>query len=170
MMKVVMFFWNSILSAQRLVMFVTSICVLFLIASAAFMRYFLQKDFYGMEDIVLIMAFWMYFMGGAYASYEKSHISAEVVSAYVKNEQNKRILRLIASGVTAVLSWIFSYWGFLLVLWALESPKTTVMLHIPVIVPQTAIILGFFLMCLYSTIHFINDVRGFIRWKREGMQ
>ena len=167
-MKTVMFFWNALLRVQRIVMFITSLCVLSLMAAAAFMRYFLEMDFFGMEDLVLIVAFWMYFMGGAYASYEKSHISAEVVSAYIKNEHVKRVLKLMTAFITTAMSWIFSYWGYLLLLWGLESGRRTVMLHIHILVPQSAIILGFFLMTLYATVHFVNEIRSYLDWRRGG--
>ena len=166
-MKIIMFFWENLLRAQRLVMFLTSLSVLFLMAAAAFMRHFLQMDFFGMEDLVLIMAFWMYFMGAAYASYEKTHISAEVVSAYVKNENVKRILKLVTSLITTAMSMIFAYWGYLLLLWGLESGRRTVMLHIHILVPQAAIILGFFLMTLYAIVHFVNEIRNYLAWRKE---
>ena len=47
--------------------------------------------------------FWLYFIGGAYGSYSKEHVSAEVIPIYLKNKKTRNIVLLIKSGITKPL-------------------------------------------------------------------
>ena len=64
-------------------MFFGSMFLAIIISAAAFVRYLLGGDLYGYEEIVKLIAFWVYFMGAAYGSFNKTHVSADLVSSYV---------------------------------------------------------------------------------------
>ena len=153
--------WDGLLWVQRTLLFITAFFILLIIAVNVAMRYIFVIDFYGMEDIVLIAAWWCYFLGASYATYQRSHLSAEIVSIYVKNEAVKAVIKLFVSVATACLGGVFAYWGYIQLSWALSSRGTTTVLQLPLIIPQSAIILGFFLIAFYSLVNLINDVREF---------
>lgn len=154
-------FWKGLLKAQKIIMFLTSILVVGLISYGAALRYLFKADFFGLEDIILVVSFWMYFIGGAYASYDKSHISAEVIPTYIKNKRTRSIVVLLASLITTILSWLLTYWGFLLTLWGIEMFAKTPALGIPYVIPQGAIFIGLALMSFYFTVYLIEDFRSF---------
>ena len=158
--------WYGLLFVQRVLLFITSLFILLIMAVNVALRYFFKLDFYGMQDIVLIAAWWCYFLGAAYGTYEKSHLSADIVSLYIKNEHIKAVIKLIVSLATMGVSAIFAYWSYIQLMWALTSRGRTVVLQLPLIIPQSAIILGFFLICFYSLINLVLDVREFLS-KRE---
>ena len=154
-------FWKGLLLFQRVIMAITSIMVVGLISYGAAIRYTFEKDFYGVEDIVLLVAFWMYFIGGSYGSFRKTHISAEVIPNYIRNKKAKSFVRLVVSVCTTLLCFALTFWGFLLILWNLELMPTTPALGIPVVCSQGAIFLGLLLMSFYTAVYTIEDFRSY---------
>lgn len=58
------FFWDLLLRFQRFVIIVSSLFVVASIGATVVLRYIFKTDLYGLEEIVVIFAFWLYFMGG----------------------------------------------------------------------------------------------------------
>ena len=77
---------NLTCKLQEYICIVTGVIVCFLIVVAAFMRYVLAKDFYGSEELILLTAFWLYFIGSSLAARDDTHINADMTSLFVKNE------------------------------------------------------------------------------------
>ena len=69
-----------------------SLTVTGIIFLAVLLRYVFHSDLYGYEEIVVIFAFWLYFIGGSYGSYTRTHITADVVSVYVPDGKLKGFL------------------------------------------------------------------------------
>lgn len=128
------------------------ICVMLLVG--AFMRYVLQKDFYGMEELVLLVAFWMYFLGSAMASREETQVSADLVTSVVKSQKAKSILIVIKTMITLVLFFLMTRWAWLYVLWALKMKPTTPVHKIPMVIMYVSILLSF----AFSTIYEVRNL------------
>ena len=88
-MKVLKKIWDFLLTFEKVIMIIASILVVILITISVVMRYILEKNFPGMEELVVMVAFWIYFMGGIYGSYENSHITADILSVFVEKERTK---------------------------------------------------------------------------------
>ena len=67
------------------ILVITGIAVCVLIFSGAVMRYVLRTDFYGSEELILVAAFWMYFIGSAMAAKHNTQIKAEMLEMFIKN-------------------------------------------------------------------------------------
>jgi len=76
-----------LLRFQKTIMIFTSLSIVFLLTASTILRYFFKTDIPGVEELLLLPIFWLYFMGGSQASYEDSHISGELLSTYVKNKK-----------------------------------------------------------------------------------
>jgi TRAP-type C4-dicarboxylate transport system permease small subunit len=50
-------------------------------------RYVIGKGFFAIEQFVGYFAVWLYFIGSAYAAYERTQVSAEIVSMIFKSER-----------------------------------------------------------------------------------
>jgi len=155
--------WRVLLRFQRAIMFISVVSVILLISSGAVMRYVFKMDFYGIEDVTLVVAFWLYFIGGAYGSYSKNHVSAEVIPNYMKNKKSRNIVLIIKTVMTATLNWIFTYWAFMLLMWGFERFGRTATLGIPLVIPQSALFIGMLLMSFYTTIYAIEDIMQFMK-------
>lgn len=158
--------WNLLLKIQRFILVISGLFVIVGISLVVLFRYFLKLDLFGMEEIITIFAFWMYFIGGAYGAYERSHISADLVSSYVKNDRWRTSLKAINSIITAGLCVLFLKWAYDYFLWTLDANPKSTALHIPMIIPQSAILIGFILMSFYFLVHLVKDLKEVSKaWK-----
>ncbi|MDL2226079.1 TRAP transporter small permease subunit [Deltaproteobacteria bacterium OttesenSCG-928-M10] len=151
MLQLLSFFFERCLpKAMRFVIISTQILVTILIFSSVICRSIFDFDLYGYEDFVLIAAFWLYMIGGAYGSYEGSHITADILTEVVKRPKLKHVLVVSGSVLEIIISLIITVWGWQLVLWGIEKGARSIAWKIPSLVPQSAIFVGFAIMFLYS--------------------
>lgn len=152
-----------------IVCFVTTILLAVIITAATFVRYILHGDLYGYEEWIKLFAFWLYFMGAGYGAFAGTHISADLVNAYLPDGFFKRFLVfirwLITVGITALFAWYgwdYFYFGFVGPLGTFVAlPKTTVW-RIPLWTSYLSIFLGLVAMLYYFTIELIRATRDLI--------
>ncbi|MEG1661507.1 MAG: TRAP transporter small permease subunit, partial [Clostridiales bacterium] len=87
--KIARFLWRITIKIQEILLVLSSTFLALSICAMAFLRYVFQTDLFGLEEILLLLGMWLYFIGGAYGSFEKSQIKANVIEMLIKN---KRIL------------------------------------------------------------------------------
>ena len=150
-----------ILKVLRFIMISMSLTVAVVIGIAAALRYIFKMDMYGIEDFIIIFAYWLYFSGGAYGAYENSHITADILTVYMKNQKLKRGIICFSSLCTVLLSGLFAFWGWQMFKWQLEKGGASPIWRIPLYVPQSAITLGLTLMTFYFGLHFLENFRLF---------
>ena len=79
-------------------------------------RYLLHGEFYGAEELILAIAFWMYFIGAYVATHEDSHISADLFTGMLKTEKAKQYAKLVRLAISLI--------AFVLLTWlACRSPS-----------------------------------------------
>ena len=66
---------DGFIKVSEYVAFVLSAIVCAMIVWWSFKRYVFASEFYGAEELILAIAFWMYFIGAYIATHEDSHIS-----------------------------------------------------------------------------------------------
>lgn len=147
-------------------MLLSSVFIVIAICGIVAMRYIFSIDLYGIEEIIMMVSFWLYFLGSSMGSCEKSQISADILSTYITNQKAKRIMGLVTSLVTTTVCLLVTGWSFKFILWSMKmSPKTPVF-RFPVLIPQSAILVGFCLMSFYHVFHLINDTRIHLKLSR----
>jgi TRAP-type C4-dicarboxylate transport system permease small subunit len=99
-----------------------SLALSLLIAAAAFMRYVVRGDLYGYEEWVKLIAFWLYFMGGAYGAYNDTHVSADMVDSYFPEGKPRQVMVFIRQLITSVMSLVFTYFGYYFFMYGLLGP------------------------------------------------
>jgi len=55
--------WKFLVKLQRWLMVASSIFVMLIMCLEVLLRYVFKSDLFGIEEIVVIAAFWLYFMG-----------------------------------------------------------------------------------------------------------
>ncbi|ATW27024.1 TRAP transporter small permease [Candidatus Formimonas warabiya] len=154
--------WQGLLYFQKAVMIVTSIAVTCIIFLSVILRYIFKTDLYGIEEIVVMVAFWLYFMGSSYGSFEKSQIAADLLHLYLKSARSKQIANLITSSLTTLLGLLVNYWAVQFFIWGLQMDARSAIYRLPMVIPQSAVLVGFTLMSLYNVVYLIDDVKCFI--------
>jgi TRAP-type C4-dicarboxylate transport system permease small subunit len=155
-------FWKILLALVKYVMIICSISSTGCIIYAVFLRYVFKSNFYGSDEIILLFAFWLYFMGAVYGSYENSHIKADLLTVYLKNIRMKDFINLISLGILIVVNAILLTWAWGYFLWGLEKMPLSTSLRIPLVIPQSAVFFGLLLMEFYHIVHFIRNIYGYI--------
>jgi len=158
---------KGLLNAQAAIGVTASIFITLGVAAAAILRYVFKTSLFGLEELILIAAFWMYFMGASYAASRKQHISAEIVSVYCKNRKTREIMILIAEFITLALSLLYTSWGAYFAYWGITEGGVTPVYQLPIAVSQFAIFLGFVLMTWYFLIDFIRRAKGIVADEQE---
>lgn len=162
------FLWELLIKFQQ---FMLIACSLFVVASIGFtvlLRYIFKTDLYGLEEIVVIFAFWLYFMGGAYCSYTRTHITADMISVYLSEGKLKSTITAFTSAATFGLSLLFSVWGYDFFMFGVKMSARTPVWRIPQVVSYTAVFLGMVLMTFYFFVDLLADLKkmwGFYRPK-----
>src|SRR5690625_220481 len=158
--------WKFTLKFQKLIMIIASFLIIIGIASTVLLRYIFKMDLFGIEELIIIPSIWLYFMCASYASYEKSHISADIISSYVKNEKILLGFNIVKGILSFIIVTIVSYWSLQFLIWGVESEGKTPVWNVPMYVSILAVFIGFLLMFIYSTFHLVEDTKMFINKKK----
>lgn len=162
--KILSGIYEALLKIQKAILVLTSLLVVFIICCAVFMRYVVHTDLFAYDEIVMITAFWLYFIGASYGSHEDSHIKADIIQISLINKHPRKaaVFGLIARGLEVVFSLSIASWGWSLAAWQFKYMGRTMGWGIPLIVPQGAIVLGFSLMAFYALDHFVKEFRSLL--------
>lgn len=156
--------WKFMIASVKYIMILCSVASTSCIIYSVVLRYIFKKNFYGSDEIILMFAFWLYFMGAVYGSYENSHIKADLMNVYVKNIRIKDFIALIAQVIMIVVNVVLITWAWDYFLWGLEKMPLTTGLKIPLVIPQSAVFFGLLLMGFYHIVHFIRNIYHYINF------
>ena len=73
-------------------------------------RYIFHKNFFGMDDLLMIVMIFMYFLGSAFASYDEQQISADILTSFMKNPLKIKSLRAFQEGASALVCGVYTVW------------------------------------------------------------
>ncbi len=158
--------WQFLVKIQQWLMIISSIFVVLIMCVVVVLRYIFRSDLYGIEEIVIIAAFWLYFIGSSYGVYEKSHVKADIIPQMM-SKKAQALLSVIISFTVASLCILFTYWSTDMISHCLKYMPRTTGLRIPVVIAQFSIFVGYFLMSIYSVIYFLEDLFGYIELGRS---
>ena len=151
------FIGRWLIHAERFIEFVSSFVVISTLTLVVLGRHIFHYTFLGYTEILVLAAFWMYFIGASAGSCDESHITADILSQFV-GERAKLKLGLFSKFVQVVIGipLIMLSWGMLK--FDIQTGQTTVDLEIPLLYSQAPILVGFTLMTFYAFVYFIRDI------------
>ena len=151
---------DTALKMQRTLAIAGSLFIVLGVSCGAFFRYVLGISFHGLEELLLIGSFWMYFIGASYASYEGKHITAEVFSIYCKIPTLRYSVAILADLITFSLSVLYTFWGWEFLAWSMEAGGQSTRLQIPLAVGHSAVFFGFSMMSCYFFVDLLRQVQN----------
>jgi TRAP-type C4-dicarboxylate transport system permease small subunit len=140
--------WKITDNVQSAILFFCSVSITITIFMTVIMRYVFKTDLYGVEELILVIAFWLYFIGGSRGSMEDSHIKADILDVVIQNDKLKYGLKSFGKAVESFVLIVFAKMSLDLVILNFQRMPKTPGLKIPYVVTQTSIALGFFMMAL----------------------
>ena len=148
--------WEILLKFQRIILVFVTCVAIGVLGGAVTSRYVFHCDFRGYDEIVLVVAFWMYFIGSSHASFEESHVAVDIV------EQNFSRKTALKVGIFSKLLQIFIgipliYLSYEMLVWDIQFNPRTADWSIPFFIPQVSMLIGFALMTFYSLIYILRD-------------
>jgi len=157
------------ISLHKLILcFALGACILTTL-SLVIVRYLPGVALYGIPEAVTLCAAWLYFAGMGYVSYQKKHITVDLVSwGVTKSSLFSRCFGLVSSFITIAVCLAYGYLGFQYCVIVSTMGQRTVDIGYPRIILVSSIILGFTLMTLYSVVHLVSEIRAFKSHEKRG--
>lgn len=121
-----------------------------LIFADALARYIFKQSFIGSEEIILFIAFWLYFIGSMYAARKDTHISANMISMFVNNQKIVKIVELLKNILSLLMTIIITVWCFRYVSWSFNMNARSNVFKLPNLIGQVPIFLSFFVWNFYA--------------------
>ena len=164
------FFDKITIHSFSAICFSTTVFLTLVICAATFFRYVVRGDLYGYEEWVKIIAFWLYFMGAAIGAYNRTHVSADLVNAYLPDNNLKALLVILKNLVTVGVTLLFAWYGYEFFMFGFQGPlgtgiaipKTTVW-RIPFWVGYLSVFLGRVFMAVYFIRDLMLSIRALLR-------
>lgn len=159
--------WQWKLATMRLVMFTASIAFTAAVFLQVVTRYLFNYSIFGIEEFASYAGIAMYFIGSAYATNERGHISASVVDSLIGTGRTTVALhaltRLIAIVLSGYIAW--ATWGLLE--FTAQMGTKSVELRLPMVWVYGTMLVGLTLMTVYFVIEFYDSVITFLRGPLE---
>jgi len=156
MKKLGLIIWNGLIYLQKIFMLVAGSIITALVFIEVVLRYVLGSPLFGVEELICLIAMWLYFIGASYGAYERSHIKAELVHIWFKKPRSHALVKAISSLITFILSIIMISWTYPYFIWGITKGETSQALLIPMVLSQSAIFVGAILMSLYFLTELID--------------
>ncbi|SDP30624.1 TRAP transporter small permease [Desulforhopalus singaporensis] len=144
-----------------IICFSTSVILTLIICAATFFRYIVKGDLYGYEEWVKIFAFWLYFAGASIGAYNRTHVSADLVNAYLKEGIVKNFLVFLRNLITVSVCLLFTWYGYEFFMFGFMGPLGT-----GIAIPKTTVwrisfwvgYLSVFSGLGFMSVYFIRDL------------
>lgn len=135
---------------QKFISFLLVIFLPLLITFQVILRYVFVAPLMGVEELMMFPIIWLYFLGGANASYERNHIECGILILYMKTPRAYNRFRLLRSIISVLISIWMTYWAFWLFVYSIQTFKYSDLLSIPMIIGESALFIGLVLMTVYT--------------------
>ncbi len=153
------FIWNGLVIAQKAMLITTAAFIVLLVFSAVLMRYLFHYPGMEVEEMATLAAFWLYFTGAIYGTYERTHIKAEVIHLIVKNPKAYSIVKATACLITLILAVVMCYWSYTFFMWGLEKRGQSPVLQMPLVYAQSSVFFGAIFMTFYFFVELLDNFR-----------
>jgi len=150
-------FWRILITIQKFILFVTTCVMVGVLGVVVLFRYALRLDFFGYDEIVMISAFWMYFIGSSYAMEKREHVRADILERILP-PKGKKILRIVASFTQTLVAIETMHLSIAYIINGFRIWPTTSAWNIPLVTSMSAVTVGFVLMALYVTVQFFEEI------------
>jgi TRAP-type C4-dicarboxylate transport system permease small subunit len=156
--------WFGANSVQGVALFLLMMGVMLLVFVQVVLRYVLHAPLMGIEELLLFPTIWLYMIGGASASWERTHISCGILTLYIKRPTSMAIFNIVKGIISVVVSAWLLYWAFWYFRYSLRVMKESATLYIPLVFGESALFFGLLLMTIYTAVE-LGD--GIITLRRK---
>lgn len=142
--------WRGFYSVNGALISLAGVCLTLVVFATVVARYVFKQDIYGGEEIILLFAWWLYFLGGIGGSQEDSQIKADMIDILCSNKTIVDVCKGIAKALESIVFLICLYLTILLLQVNFVKMPVTTGLKIPYVCSQIPIAIGFLFMALFA--------------------
>ena len=143
-------FDKSLMWVLGVIVFVASLTMTALILFLVMARFIFGWSVVGILELATLSAIWLYMCGAVVAARNREHLVVDFLSHSLKSARHRAWHNLAVSLVMVVLSLFFIGLADDMLAWSMKRPQTTAALGLPLLIPQSAIILASGLFAIYT--------------------
>lgn len=118
----------------------------------------MDMPLFGIEELLTFPIIWIYFLGGACASFTDSHIECGLVGAVAKNPKVVAVAKNVANICATALSVYVLKWAVEYAQYSFKTDKISAVLKIPMPIGESIILGGLALMALFTLVRTIENL------------
>lgn len=145
-----------------------SVIVFLLTIVTVVLRYILKISIFGLDEIIMLVIFYVYMFGASQGSLEDSQIRADMVSTIFHNRKVIEVCHTFARLVEACVLAVCFLWSVTYIGNDLRIVPTTTILKIPEIFTHITLLIGFLFMLIFSAAWFVRQCCVTIQVFKEG--
>lgn len=153
--------FGLIKGGQELVASLLMVFLPILVCIQVVLRYVFEAPLMGIEELMLFPIIWLYMIGGANASMDRSHISCGILTLYIKKPFSIAMFHSVKSLISVVVSVWLTYWAYWFFDYSFSMWKESDLLYIPMFYAESAVFVGLVLMTGYSIAEFTDCLEMF---------
>jgi len=138
-----------------------SLAIAFMLTYGIFTRAVLDAPVFGLEELVLMGAMWLYMLGAVLASRDRSHLTADFVEVITDNPKVVTFVHLMATAISLFMAVMFAIWSYDLLQWGVKKGQTTPVFQLPWYFSQGSLFVASVLFIFYLIRDFLNDLIRF---------
>lgn len=151
-----LFIWKFLERAEQTILVIASLAVTTLVMIEVLLRYVFAHPLMGVEELATLVGCWLYFIGSAHASRERSHIMADVLNVIVKSPRGFLKIKFGIAVFTFIMTLVFLEWSWGYIRWAMRIPEYTPSLRLPLIYAQVSMLVAAVLMVFYTFVEIVD--------------
>lgn len=133
---------------EEYILLLTGTAVTMMILVNALFRV-LQIDWFGAEELTLIVGVWLYFIGSIGAGRDNIHISGDMLNMFVKNKHVTYWFNVLRDLISLAMAAVFTSWTLEFVTWQFRLGAQTAVYKLPNVIQLIPIPLFFALWTVY---------------------
>ena len=115
---------------EEYILLITGTVVTLMILASAVFR-FIKFDWFGSEELTLIVGVWLYFVGSICAARNNTHISGDMLNMFISNKQVVFLFNVIRDAVSIAMAAVFTVWTFQFLTWQISLGASTAVYKLP---------------------------------------
>lgn len=115
---------------EEYIILITGTAITLMILASALFR-MIKFDWFGSEELTLIVGVWMYFIGSICAARDNTHISGDMLNMFISNKRVVWICNIVKDIVSIAMAAVFMVWCTQFVAWQVSLGAQTAVYKIP---------------------------------------
>lgn len=151
--------WDWKLKLMRVLLLFVTVFYSCLVMYSVILRYGFSETIIGIEELATYSAVWAYFVGAAYGSYERSHISASLVPVMFRSDRARAVVEVLATTITLVVGAAMTWHVYKYFSWSVGTRPRSLELETDLVWFHGAVLFGFAMMTVYTAIELADRIK-----------